>query len=108
MFQEKSQCWGAPEAVRQALQEKTFKSLDELSLTHLRHTTSKELVNLFYAESASVVNFLIHEYGQQRFVRLCRKLQDGGPFEWALGSVYVRFKTIEDLNNEWVRFLKNE
>ena len=108
MYQEKARRWGAHDAVRKAIAEGTFKSLDELTITSLRRTTNRDLINLFYAESASVVNFLINEYGQQRFVRLCRKLKDGGPFSWALDSVYVRFKNVDDLNKAWVKYLNDE
>jgi len=108
MYQEKARRWGAHDTVRQAIEDGTFKSLDELSITSLRYRSSKELINLFYAESASVVNFLITEYGKQRFVRLCRKLKDGDRFSWALDSVYVRFKNVDDLNKAWVKYLENE
>jgi len=108
MYQEKAKRWGAHDTVRKAIENGDFKTLEELSLIRLRARTNKDLVDLFYAESASVVNFLFNEYGRQRFVRLCRKLKDGGPFEWALDSVYVRFKNINDLNKAWVKYLKNE
>lgn len=108
MSQEKARRWGAHDTVRQALKDGTFKSLNELSLIRLNVRSSQESVQLFYAESASAVNFLINEYGKERFVRLCRKLQEGGPFEWAVDSVYARLKNIDDLNEAWVRFLKNE
>jgi len=108
MNQEKAQRWGAHDTVRQAIKDGTFKTLDELSMTRLRYKSGKDLINLFYAESASVVNFLVNEYGKQRFVRLCRKLKKGGPFSWAVDSIYVRFKKISDLNNAWVKYLKNE
>lgn len=108
MYQEKAKRWGAHDTVRKAIENGTFKPLDELSLMRLRYNTSRSSVDLFYAESASVVNYLIGELGQQRFVRLCRKLKDGGPFSWAIDSVYVRFKKVEDLNKAWVKYLKNE
>jgi hypothetical protein len=106
MYQEKAKRWGSHAAVRGAIKDGTFKSLGELSITQLRYNTSKDLVNLFYAESASAVNFLITEYGQRRFVLFCRKLKEGGPFDWALDSVYVRFKTTDDFNDAWVKYLK--
>jgi len=108
MYQEKARRWGAHDTVRQAIENGTFKPLNELSITSLRYRPSKGLINLFYAESASVVNFLINEYGKQRFVRLCRKLKDGGPFSWALDSIYVRFKNVDDLNKAWVKYLNDE
>lgn len=108
MYQEKARRWGAHAAVRKAMAEGTFKSLDELSLMPPTYGTSRDMVDLFYAESASIVNFMIGELGRQRFIRLCRKLKKGGPFEWAVDSVYARFKTVDDLNKAWVRYLENE
>ena len=108
MYQEKAQRWGAHDTVRKAIEKGTFKTLDELSMTFLRYNTNKDVINLFYAQSASVVNYMINELGQQRFVRLCRKLKDGTPFEWAIDSIYARFKNVEDLNDAWVKYLLNE
>ena len=108
MYQEKAQRWGSHVTVREAIKNGTFKTLDELSMVRLKYQSDKDLVNLFYAESASAVNFLISEYGDQRFVRLCRELKEGGPFDWAIDTVYVRFKSIADLNKAWVRYLENE
>jgi hypothetical protein len=87
MYQEKAKRWGAHDTVRAAIKDGTFKSLNELSLTPLRYSADNQSVNLFYAESASVVNFLITEYGQQR----C-----------------VRFKDTDALNAAWVKYLENE
>ena len=108
MYQEKAKRWGAHDRVRKAIKEGTFKPLSELSMTRLRYRTNRDLINLFYAESASVVNFMISELGEQRFVHLCRKLKEGGPFSWALDSVYSRLKNVDDLNDAWVKYLKNE
>jgi hypothetical protein len=108
MYQEKAKRWGAHDAVRRAIDDGTFKPLNELSITRLKRQSSKELINLFYAESASVVNFMINELGDQRFLRLCRKLKDGGPFSWAIDSVYARLKDVDDLNDVWVKYLKND
>ena len=108
MYQEKAKRWGSHDLVRKAIEDGTFKPLNELSLMRVRARTNMALVKLFYAESASVVNFMINEFGEQKFVRLCRKLKDGKPFSWAVDSVYVRFKNVDDLNDAWVKYLKNE
>lgn len=108
MYQEKAKRWGAHDTVRKAIEDGTFKPLSELSITRLRNRTSRGLVNLFYAESASIVNFMISEMGEQRFVHLCRKLKDGGPFAWALDSVYSRLKNVDDLNDAWVKYLEDD
>jgi len=108
MYQEKGRRWGSHKIVRKAIEEGVFIPLSDLTLTRLTHRTKKEKVNLFYAESASIIQYLIGEWGQQRFVRLCRKLQKGDPFEWTIDEVYVQFKNIEDLNDAWVKFLKSK
>jgi len=108
MYQEKAKRWGAHDKVRKAIEEGTFKPLKELSITRLRHGTNMDLITLFYAESASVVNFMINEMGDQRFVHLCRKLKDGKPFSWAIDEVYSRLENVDDLNDAWVKYLTNE
>ena len=108
MYQEKAKRWGSHEKVRKAMEQGTFKPLSELSTIRLRNSTNRDTVNLFYAESASVVNFMINELGEQRFVRLCRKLKEGNPFDWTIDSIYSRFKGVDDLNKAWVKYLKNE
>ena len=106
IYQEQAKRWGSHDAVRQAIDDGTFVPLNQLTLTHLRQNTDQDQVELFYAESASVVNYLITELGQYRFVRFCRELEDGSPFEWALDQVYTRFKNVEALNQAWIQFLK--
>ena len=108
MYQEKAKRWGAHDTVREAMKNGTFKTLTELTKVRLNSHMSMDSVNLFYAEAASVVNFMIRELGEQRFVYLCRKLREGKEFESALGSVYARCKNIEQLNKEWVKFLNHE
>jgi len=78
MRQEKAKRWGAERTVKKSLKNGTFIPLDELTQLRLYRDSDTALVSLFYAESASIVNFIINEYGKHRFVRLCRKLQGGG------------------------------
>lgn len=106
MYQEKARRWGADEVVRQALKKGTFMPLEEMTQVYLSDKMDLDRVQLFYAESASAINYLINEWGKQRFITLCRKLQDGGPFEWAFSSVYVNFKDIKQLNKAWVASLQ--
>jgi hypothetical protein len=108
MYQEKAKRWGAYRTVKKAIADGKFMSLDEMTHMRLSGKIHNEIVNLFYAESASIVYYMINELGQHRFVRFCRKLQEGGPFEWALESVYVRFKNIDKLNEAWLAYLGNE
>lgn len=108
MYQEKARRFGANRAVKQAMENEMFIPLSKLTLTRLHTKSDPELVNLVYAESASVVYFLITEYGKHRFVRFCRKLESGMKFEDALAAVYVRFKNIDRLNKSWTEYIEDE
>lgn len=103
MYQEKAKRWGAHKAVRKAVQEGKFIPLKELSRMPLSSNMDPALVNLYYAEAASVVYFMITELGQFRFVDFCRNLQAGRKFEDALQLTYGRFKNVDDLNATWLR-----
>ena len=106
MNQEKAKRFGADKKVRQALDKGTFIPLSQLSKTALYSNSDKELVELFYAESASIVNFMINELGEYKFVNLCREFQDGHRFNDALHNAYFRFRNTDDLNKTWVDYLK--
>jgi hypothetical protein len=106
MYQEKAKRWGANDEVRRAIEEGDFMDLDELSAFFPSRRTERQKIDLFYAEAASIVYYLIQEQGTSRFVRFCRKLQDGIIFEEALKSVYIRFRNLDELNKAWVDYIK--
>ncbi|MGE0269183.1 MAG: peptidase MA family metallohydrolase [Candidatus Omnitrophota bacterium] len=108
MYAERAKRFGSHDVVRQAMHNGRFMPLDELTMIGLTPVTDEAVISLFYAESASVVKYLIDEHGKAKFVRFCRKLKEGSPFNWALDSVYVRFKDINKLNDSWERYLNNE
>jgi len=64
--------------------------------------------SLFYAESASLVEFLLAEYGGAKFTSFSRKLVSGGKnIDEALFSTYYpRLKDVSQLNDAWLKFLK--
>ena len=105
MFQEKAKRWGTNKIVREAISRGTFIPLNELTWMALNSQTPKNEVDLFYAESANIVYFLITEFGEQRFVNFCRKLKQGAGFDNSLTFVYTRFRNIDDLNKAWRKYL---
>ncbi len=107
MYQEKAKRVGAHDTVAKALKNGQFIPLTQLTNMRLYSDTPTEQVQLFYAESASVVYYLINELGEYRFVRLCRELKSGGNFMEALASSYGRFASLDDLNRAWVNYLKS-
>jgi hypothetical protein len=69
----------------------------------------KNLVNLYYLQSASLVGFLIERYGTDNFTEFCRQLRDGKKLGDALGYVYpTYFNGIAQFEKEWIKYLKEE
>jgi hypothetical protein len=106
MYQEKAKRFGVNADVRKALKNDQFISLTDLGNVRLYSDTPSEEVQLFYAESASIVYFMISELGESRFVKLCRELRSGKSFAEAMNAAYVRFSSLDDLNRAWVNYLK--
>jgi len=105
MYQEKARRWGSHRIVQEAMQTGEFIPVSELSNIRLSPNMDRKKVELFYAEAASIVYYLIQEHGSSRFVRLCNKIRDGVLFEEALKGVYVRFKNLDQLNKAWKDYL---
>ena len=62
-------------------------------------------VSLFYAQSLSVVLFLIEKYGQDSFYRLSKELRDGRDFQAALIRIYGGiFSTIPEMESRWLKY----
>jgi hypothetical protein len=106
MYQEKAKRWGADAAVKQALTDGTFIPLEDLTRMLLYADTDRSTIELYYAEAASIVAYLIREQGQYRFVNFCKNLQDGEPFLAALNKAFNRFENLKQLNDQWVRYLQ--
>lgn len=62
--------------------------LEELMRMDIRHDADTRRVALFYAQTASVVGFLIRQYGGEAFGNLCRQLRDGKSCDAALAATY--------------------
>ncbi len=107
MFQEKAKRIGANKIVREALANGQFIALRQLTDMRLYSNSDRQTVELFYAESASIVNFMITELGKGRFFRLCEQIKESKPFLDALSDVYPNIQTLDALNKKWVNYLKD-
>ena len=105
MAQEETGAFGADDDVRRALKEGTFIPLPDLDRRGLTNNSDRAFVDLFYAEAASVVDFLITQGEMYRFARLCREMKDGRRFEWALKKAYMKYQTLGDLDEAWRTYL---
>lgn len=77
-----------------------FRVLNDLEPSELNDETQ---VALFYAQSLSIVVFLIEKYGQGAFYRLFKELRDGRSFEAALARAYTGILgSMADLESRWI------
>jgi hypothetical protein len=60
--------------------------------------------DIFYAEAASLVVFLIREKGKDRFLDFSRALRDGVDYKSALLKVY-NLSSLEDMEKSWKEFM---
>lgn len=96
----------AKPALRPVVQAKKhilFSTLGQLRPSQLPEDAQ---VGLFYAQSLSIVVFLVEKYGQSSFYRLCKEMREGRSFDEALTRSYQGiFNTMDDLESRWVRYI---
>lgn len=82
--------------------------LEALLQMDVRYQDNQGVVLVFYAQSVSVVDFLIRQYGNRRFQHLCRLMREGRPFERALTKAYTGiFDSLAELEEKWLYSVKN-
>jgi hypothetical protein len=106
MYQEKAKHIGSMKVVQEALTKGQFITLNELTDMRLYSNSKRETVDLFYAESASIVHFMITQLGEGHFYRLCKELKENTRFIEAVPKVYMNIGSLDDLNKKWVAYLK--
>lgn len=80
-----------------------FQNLD------IRQETDEFKVAVFYAQSRSVVEFLIRVYGQESFQRFCINLRDGMDFAEALGHAYpATIDSVATLGAKWAGHMQQK
>ncbi len=82
-----------------------FIDLEELEKVNVHNLI---MPDLFYCESASVIDFLLEVYGRDKFFAFSnalKELPESEDWSKALFSVY-KFDSLKQLNREWMAFLK--
>jgi len=97
----------ADEFMRHLIDQDQYIRLDFLMRWDIRTEHDPLKVEVFYAQSLSLVRFMLKQYGQRSFQRLCRELRDGHDFISALRKAYPgRIGNLSDLEKQWVRSFK--
>ena len=103
-YAQPSQFSQANEIIKEGMQNNRFISLKGLSKLEPQSMVDPYLVSLFYAESVSIVDYLVKKSGQDTFILFCQLLRDKKDLEKALSSSY-NFSGISELDQEWQRHL---
>jgi hypothetical protein len=94
----------ADPAVKQAIQNESFMSIEELSGYNPLLMKDEARVSLFYLEAISILNYLIKEFGKDSFVLFCQNLRDKRDLDRAFASAYP-FENIRQLDQSWQEHL---
>jgi hypothetical protein len=82
-------------------------SIQEITSMDIRGSEDKEMVNAFYMQAVSLVDFLVKQYGAQSFSGFCRQLRDGKSLDEALRFSYPSsIRSLQDLENQWTKYVK--
>lgn len=74
------------------------------NLTRMNNIKNIIIPNFFYSQAASVVDFLLTEFGKDNFLEFSRAIRDGRDWREAIKQVYG-FKDMPEMNNKWIEFL---
>lgn len=80
-----------------------------LNMLDIRRETQELKVAVFYAQSRSVVEFLIKVYGREAFERLCVNLRDGMDLLTALATSYGgSIDSMAVLERKWLEYMRDK
>jgi len=104
-YQQKSKISIGRMVLKGALDKGVFMRIDKLNRIRDLQKEDDFVVNLFYTESLGIVDYLMTQFGRDKFVLFCQKLRDKRNFNQALLSAYS-FRDIDALDAAWCAYLK--
>jgi hypothetical protein len=104
-YEEHSRYISADIITREAIRTGKFINLVRLSSISQNKLQENNLVKLFYSEAVSLVDFLIKEFGRDKFVYFCQNLRDKKDLERAISASYP-FSNIQELDEGWQKYLQ--
>jgi hypothetical protein len=92
--------------IKQLYDQKKLLSLLELTRMDVRRIQENEKAQDFYVQAASLVGFLIEDYGADNFAQLCRELRDGKNLDDSLRFTYpTEMRNLEELERHWLKYI---
>jgi len=86
-YQENLRAATADLLIREAADKGELIPLNRLSQVNYRKMPDSPEIQLFYAEAASIVGFMINSFGSEKFVEFCQNLRDKKDFNEAIRYV---------------------
>lgn len=106
-YQEKSKRYAAASIVKESMSKNQLLTIDNLSnIKQPSDIVNSETAEIFYAESVSIIYFLINHFGKDRFAILCQNLKKSRTLNIALQNTYFSVMNAEDLYKQWLRSLR--
>ena len=105
MYHEKAKRPDIRKKLRLAIDENRFIQLGELSAVNVMFISDPRVVELYYLEALSVVDYLISEFSKGDFVELCHALKERKTFDQAINDAYRVFKNLDDLHKACERYI---
>lgn len=97
------------QVVRQAIQSDMVIPLNELNLIREPHDLDPEKLLIFYAQSWSLADFFIMNFGKTRFLEFCKSLAGNKNLDFALGELSSgSFLTAANIEVHWKKSFLRE
>ena len=102
--QEKSSLEARMRLAKKIVLENQYIKLEELSKIYKADNITPDT---FYSESASLIIFLISQYGRESFLDFSRNLRDSADWKKSVLSAY-HFNGLEEMEQKWKDFMVNQ
>lgn len=92
---------------RRLLIDGKYFNMPELINADMLKTRDAAMIDLWYAQSFSIVEFMITQLGRERFNDFCLNIKKYSDVEKSLIITYgSKFKTLEDLQKQWLKYIQ--
>jgi len=105
IYQEKNRSLNVNSYLRQVMSQGNFMDIFELSVFDVAVSTDQKKVEIYYSESFSIVDYLIKQFGREKFVLFCQSLRDKSNLERSIASAY-NFLNLKELDSVWQEYIK--
>lgn len=92
--------------IKQLYDQKKLLSLSDLTRMDVSKIAENERAQDFYVQAASLMGFLIEEYGADNFAQFCRELRDGKNLDDSLRFTYpTEMRNLEEMERHWLKYI---